>query len=72
VKSKSPVELLQALQKIEQKLGRVKVIDKGPRCIDLDILLWANETVEVLETPPLTIPHISILEREFVLRPLCE
>jgi 2-amino-4-hydroxy-6-hydroxymethyldihydropteridine diphosphokinase/dihydropteroate synthase len=66
------VELLHTLQKIEQKLGRVKLIEKGPRCIDLDILLWGDENVEVLEAPPLTIPHISILEREFVLRPLCE
>ncbi|KAF2433607.1 Dihydropteroate synthase [Tothia fuscella] len=71
VRSGGPAEFLQKLQEIECKLGRVKFIDKGPRCIDLDILLWGGETVN-LPHIPLTIPHKSILEREFVLRPLCQ
>ncbi|RMZ73305.1 Dihydropteroate synthase [Pyrenophora seminiperda CCB06] len=65
----SPIQLLNELQKIEQKMGRVKLIDKGPRNVDLDILLYDNVTYldERLE-----IPHKHMLEREFVLRPLCE
>ena len=54
---------------IEVKLGREKTIEKGPRTIDLDILLYRNEQIE---TERLTIPHPLMLEREFVLRPLCE
>lgn len=50
-------------------MGRVKVVDKGPRNIDLDILLYENE---VVSTERLQIPHKLMLEREFVLRPLCE
>lgn len=50
-------------------MGRVKVIDKGPRNIDLDIVLYGNET---FLNDRLQIPHKLMLEREFVLRPLCE
>lgn len=64
-----PIELLDALQAIENGLGRRKLIDKGPRNIDLDILLYNNETVS---HPRLNIPHKLMLEREFVLRPLCQ
>lgn len=64
-----PMELLDRLQSIEQRLGRVKTIDKGPRNIDLDILLYRDQTVH---THRLTIPHRFMLEREFVLLPLCE
>lgn len=65
----SPLELLDELQSIENRMGRVKFIDKGPRNIDLDILLYDEETV-VHER--LQIPHPLMLEREFVLRPLCD
>lgn len=64
-----PLELLDAVQDIENTLGRKKVIDKGPRNIDLDILLYDNIT---LDHPRLKIPHIGIPEREFVLKPLTE
>ncbi|KAH6855773.1 Dihydropteroate synthase-like protein [Chaetomium sp. MPI-CAGE-AT-0009] len=64
-----PLELLDALQDIERTLGRKKVLDKGPRNIDLDILLYDNLKVD---HERLTIPHIGIPEREFVLRPLAE
>ncbi|KAK3398732.1 putative multifunctional folic acid synthesis protein [Sordaria brevicollis] len=64
-----PLELLDALQDIENTLGRKKIIDKGPRNIDLDILLYENLK---FEHERLTIPHIGIPEREFVLRPLAE
>ncbi|KAG7287074.1 hypothetical protein NEMBOFW57_006577 [Staphylotrichum longicolle] len=64
-----PLELLDALQDIEKSLGRKKLIDKGPRNIDLDILLYDNIQ---FNHERLTIPHIGIPEREFVLRPLAE
>lgn len=50
-------------------MGRKKIIDKGPRNIDLDILLYDNQTVQ---HPRLTVPHASLTEREFMLRPLAE
>jgi len=61
--------LLDQLQDIENSLGRKKVIDKGPRNIDLDILLYEDEKID---HPRLKVPHIGIAEREFVLRPLAE
>ncbi|ERT02609.1 dihydropteroate synthase [Sporothrix schenckii ATCC 58251] len=64
-----PLALLDQLQDIERTLGRKKLIDKGPRNIDLDILLYGNETVQ---HERLIIPHIGIPEREFVLRPLAQ
>ncbi|CZT03675.1 related to multifunctional folic acid synthesis protein [Rhynchosporium graminicola] len=67
--SLEPIALLDALQSIENFLGRVKVVDKGPRNIDLDILLYDDQLVG---HPRLTIPHILMREREFVLRPLAE
>lgn len=63
------MELLDQLKLIEKDLGRVKTVDNGPRTIDLDILLYDKELVE---NPRLSIPHKRMLEREFVLRPLCE
>ncbi|KAK2741558.1 trifunctional dihydropteroate synthetase [Myotisia sp. PD_48] len=65
----SPMELLDTLQSIESEMGRRKVIDKGPRVIDLDILLYDNQRVS---NDRLNIPHQLMLEREFVLRPLCQ
>ena len=50
-------------------MGRKKLIDKGPRNIDLDILLYEDEKVD---HERLQIPHVGIPEREFVLRPLAE
>lgn len=64
-----PIGLLDRLQSIEMDMKRVKQIDKGPRNIDLDILLYEDE---VFESSRLSIPHRLMLEREFVLRPLCE
>lgn len=67
--SLDPVELLDTLQLIERNMGRVKLIDKGPRIIDLDIIMFSDT---VLQTERLTIPHPLAHEREFVLRPLAE
>ncbi|RDW90634.1 folic acid synthesis protein [Aspergillus mulundensis] len=64
-----PLELLDALQAIEIGLGRKKLIDKGPRSIDLDILLYDQDT---FTHDRLNIPHKLMLERDFVLRPLSQ
>ena len=65
----SPFALLDKLQGIEEALGRQKLIENGPRNIDLDILLYDNESID---HERLSIPHKRLSEREFVLRPLCE
>ncbi len=67
--SLSPVELLDCCQFIEQELGRVRLIEWGPRVIDVDILLFEDETIN---TERLTIPHPFMTERDFVMIPLCE
>jgi 2-amino-4-hydroxy-6-hydroxymethyldihydropteridine diphosphokinase/dihydropteroate synthase len=66
-----PLELMKTLQRIENELGRVKVIDKGPRNIDLDILLW-EEGSFCSDDPDLTIPHKLMEERDFALAPLSQ
>ena len=65
----SSMELLAKLKHIEDAMGRIKTVDKGPRNIDLDILLHGDQS---LSTVTLSVPHKAMLEREFVLRPLCE
>lgn len=65
----SPMDLLKELKDIEDTMGRKKTIENGPRNIDLDILLYDGL---VMGGDVLTIPHKLMLEREFVLRPLCE
>lgn len=68
--SLSPQDLLKKLKEIEYDLlGRVKLIENGPRSIDLDILLYDDL---VINEPNLIIPHIRMIERTFVLQPLCE
>ena len=64
-----PRQLLQAILDIERKMGRRRVQDKGPRLIDIDILLFGNSTVA---SKGLTIPHPAMHERRFVLEPLAE
>jgi 2-amino-4-hydroxy-6-hydroxymethyldihydropteridine diphosphokinase len=64
-----PLTLLDLLQSIENDLGRKRLIDKGPRTIDLDIILYNKQ---VIKHARLSIPHPLMLEREFVLRPLVE
>ncbi|MDD2768388.1 MAG: 2-amino-4-hydroxy-6-hydroxymethyldihydropteridine diphosphokinase [Methylococcus sp.] len=66
----APLELLHALQQIEQTCGRVRTGERwGPRTLDLDLLLYDEL---VLDSEVLTIPHPGIAEREFVLYPLAE
>ena len=54
---------------IEKAMGRQRIQKKGPRTIDLDILLFGDE---VVDTPGLTIPHPAMQHRRFVLEPLAE
>lgn len=65
----APIELLDALQQIENEQGRVRKEHWGARTLDLDILLYGDE---VISTPRLTVPHYGMKEREFVLYPLAE
>lgn len=65
----SPLELLRACKQIEDALGRMKTIRYGPRTIDLDILFYDDATIN---TADLTVPHIRIPERDFVLAPLLD
>ncbi|CDO92780.1 unnamed protein product [Kluyveromyces dobzhanskii CBS 2104] len=70
-----PDELLKLCKKIEyDELNRVKHFDNGPRTIDLDIITYydSDGIDYVMNTTELTIPHPRILERSFVLEPLCE
>ena len=65
-----PRELLERLLAIERALGRERTEPRfGPRTIDLDLLLYGNET---LDEPGLTVPHPRLAERLFVLEPLLE
>jgi 2-amino-4-hydroxy-6-hydroxymethyldihydropteridine diphosphokinase len=64
-----PEELLAALQTIEKEMGRQKTVVKGPRNIDIDILLY--DIVEV-RLPELKVPHPGLKERAFALVPLLE
>jgi len=66
----SAIELLDALQAIENKAGRVRKDNRwGARILDLDIILYGDE---VINTERLTVPHYGMHEREFVLLPLAE
>ncbi|PAF20133.1 2-amino-4-hydroxy-6-hydroxymethyldihydropteridine diphosphokinase [Terribacillus saccharophilus] len=67
--SLKPMELLHVCQKIEQDLGRKRIIRWGPRTVDLDILLYSTENMNVEE---LILPHPRMHERAFVLVPLAE
>ena len=64
-----PAQLMPELLRIEHEMGRQRVVKKGPRSIDIDILLFADV---VLNTPELTIPHPAMARRRFVLEPLAE
>lgn len=65
----TPLDLLGLCKSIEQEMGREQSIRWGPRLIDIDILVYADQIVE-LEN--LTIPHIGIPLRSFVLYPLAD
>ena len=64
-----PMQLLKVVKSVERALGRRPGVSKGPRPIDIDILLYENV---VVRTAALTIPHERMHERRFVLAPLRE
>jgi 2-amino-4-hydroxy-6-hydroxymethyldihydropteridine diphosphokinase len=64
-----PLELLLALRAIETHMGSKKLVPKGPRLIDMDILLYGNEAIDA---PELQVPHPRMHQRRFVLAPLAE
>jgi 2-amino-4-hydroxy-6-hydroxymethyldihydropteridine diphosphokinase len=61
--------LLLQMQAIEKRLGRERSYRNAPRTLDLDLLLYGDQTIA---TPTLTVPHPRMHERAFVLRPLAE
>jgi len=67
--SLSPLELLDALQAVENEHGRVRTERWGPRTLDLDILLFGDQ---VIDMPRLQVPHYHMHARPFVLYPLAE
>ncbi len=64
-----PEALLAHLKRLETALGRVPNFQNGPRLIDIDILFFDDQ---VIDTPPLVIPHPRLHERAFVLVPLSD
>jgi 2-amino-4-hydroxy-6-hydroxymethyldihydropteridine diphosphokinase len=62
-----PMQLLARTSRIERELGRVRTIAKGPRTIDIDILLYGRS---VIRSPKLEVPHPRMGDRRFVLAPL--
>jgi 2-amino-4-hydroxy-6-hydroxymethyldihydropteridine diphosphokinase len=65
-----PRELLDVLLRVERELGRVRDGERwGPRTIDLDLLVYGDETVD---EPGLSVPHPLLHERRFALEPLAD
>jgi 2-amino-4-hydroxy-6-hydroxymethyldihydropteridine diphosphokinase len=67
--SQPPRELMITILRIEQEMGRRRLQKKGPRTIDIDILLYDGA---IMDSPELTIPHPAMQQRRFVLEPLAE
>lgn len=68
----TPIDLLAVLKEVEYNVfGRVKELENGPRSIDLDIVLFDDDLV-FNQPPLLTIPHVAMLDRSFVLKPLVQ
>jgi 2-amino-4-hydroxy-6-hydroxymethyldihydropteridine diphosphokinase len=64
-----PEALMAAVLRIEREMGRLRTQDKGPRLIDIDILLYGDL---IVNSEHLTIPHVAMHARRFVLQPLAE
>lgn len=65
----APLTLLDHLQEIEQAHGRERLQHWGPRTLDLDLLVYGDQT---LSEPRLTVPHPELPNRDFVLQPLLD
>ena len=65
----SPEETMERLLRVEESLGRTRNLARGPRTLDLDLLLFGNE---IRESQLLTLPHPRLQHRRFVLEPLAE
>jgi 2-amino-4-hydroxy-6-hydroxymethyldihydropteridine diphosphokinase len=65
----APESLLDALLDIESRFGRIRAEKNGPRTLDLDLLLYNDQVVDL---PRLTLPHPRLHLRAFVLYPLAE
>jgi 2-amino-4-hydroxy-6-hydroxymethyldihydropteridine diphosphokinase len=66
---KMPKQLMASILDLEQQMGRRRTQQKGPRTIDVDILLFGNS---IVDTASLTIPHPAMHQRRFVLEPMAE
>lgn len=66
---KMPKQLLAGILNLEHEMGRQRKLKKGPRIIDIDILLFGNS---IIQLQGLTVPHPAMHERRFVLEPLAE
>ena len=64
-----PVALLNELRALERRMGSRKLVARGPRLIDLDILVYDRQTID---SPELQVPHPRMHLRRFVLGPLAE
>ena len=67
--AQSAGKLMRGLLALEREMGRQRLQKKGPRIIDIDILLLGDQ---IVNTPELTIPHPAMAQRRFVLEPLAE
>ena len=65
----APLALLDELQRFEQESGRVRLRHWGERSLDLDLLIYAEEKIQ---HERLTVPHVGVMERDFVLIPLLD
>jgi|SRR5580658_265492 2-amino-4-hydroxy-6-hydroxymethyldihydropteridine diphosphokinase len=71
--NETPEQLMAAILCIEREMGRERIQKKGPRIIDIDILLFGEATGDtVIDSPELTVPHPAMHARRFVLEPLTE
>lgn len=65
----TPWSLLEVCRQVELGLGRTETVPKGPRTIDIDVLLYGQH---IVTSPDLSIPHPAMYRRRFVLMPLAE
>ena len=65
----TPLALLDHLQQLEHAQGRQRTRHWGPRTLDLDILLWGDQSID---EPRLQVPHPQLPHRDFVLQPLLD